>query len=57
VGFVLLLLLLLQDLVRMCNNTGVQCDMPVKGPYDPRDTIETRIKRAADLAQQTFGQP
>lgn len=47
----------LQALVDMCNKTGVKCDMPVLGPYDPRDSIETRIKKAADLATQSFGKP
>jgi len=41
----------------MCNNTGIKCDMPVKGPYDPRDTIEDRIRRAAELAEMTFNAP
>lgn len=40
----------------MCNTTGIKCDMPVKGPYDPRDSIEDRIRRAADHATQTFGE-
>lgn len=48
---------LAQDLVRMCNKTGVRCETPVKGPYDPRDTIEMRLQKAADLATQTFGTP
>jgi hypothetical protein len=46
-----------QDLVRMCNTTGMKCNTPVKGPYDPHDSIEQRIKRAADLATQTFNHP
>jgi hypothetical protein len=41
----------------MCNKTGVRCEMPVKGPYDPRDTIEMRLQKASDLATQTFGTP
>lgn len=47
----------LQDLVGMCNKTGVQCPMPAFGPWDPRHSIEQRIRAAADAAQQKFGEP
>jgi hypothetical protein len=46
-----------QDLVKMCNSTGVKCELPVKGPFHPHDTIETRIRKAADHAKDTFGSP
>jgi hypothetical protein len=31
--------------------------MPIKGHLDPRDSIEQRIKRAADAATEAFGTP
>jgi hypothetical protein len=45
----------LNDLVDMCNRTGVECSLPIKGPYDPRDSIEARLKKAADAATAHFG--
>lgn len=45
----------LRDLVQMCNKTGVRCETPVLGPYDPRDSLEQRIRRAAEAAKASTG--
>eukprot|EP00878_Enallax_costatus_P011253 GHUV01011750.1.p1 GENE.GHUV01011750.1~~GHUV01011750.1.p1 ORF type:complete len:582 (+),score=200.21 GHUV01011750.1:324-2069(+) len=45
----------LRDLVQVCNKTGIQCQQPVLGPYDPRDSLEQRIKRAMDAAKAQTG--
>ncbi|WIA39818.1 hypothetical protein OEZ86_005871 [Tetradesmus obliquus] len=45
----------LADLVGMCNKTGLKCDMPALGPWDPRHSIEQRLAAAKDAAQRKFG--
>jgi eukaryotic translation initiation factor 2C len=45
----------LKDLVQMCNKTGVMCPIPELGPYDPRDSIEQRIRKAAEKAKAKTG--
>jgi hypothetical protein len=45
----------LSDLVNMCNKTGLKCDMPAMGPWDPRHTIEQRLAAAKQAAEQRFG--
>jgi hypothetical protein len=45
----------LSELVSMCNKTGVKCDMPAIGPWDPRHSIEQRLAAAKQAAEQHFG--